>query len=166
MKPFRLGVALAALTCLTAPALAQSRITDAECVAPANPGGGFDLTCRVAQTGLAPHVDAPVKVTFMPGGIGAVAYNLFNTTRTDDGAAIVAGALSNANPPPVYETYPAPNAYPPAPSGGPKVITYASSLEPWTRGWYEWCDDRYRSFNPQTGTYRGYDGLDHFCVPK
>jgi putative tricarboxylic transport membrane protein len=98
MKPYRLGVALAALTCLTAPALAQSRITDAECVAPANPGGGFDLTCRVAQTGLAPHVDAPVKVTFMPGGIGAVAYNLFNTTRTDDGAAIVAfstGSLLN-----------------------------------------------------------------------
>lgn len=82
------------------------------------------------------------------------------------GAAIIAGALSNSNPSTVYETYPAPNAYPPAPSGGPKVITYGSTLEPWTRGWYEWCDDRYRSFNPETGTYRGYDGRDHFCVPN
>ena len=52
--------------------------------------------------------------------------------------------------------------------GGPNVITYRDtvSLEPWTPGWREWCDNRYRSFNPQTGTYRGYDGLDHFCVPK
>ena len=82
------------------------------------------------------------------------------------GAAIIAGALSNSNPTTVYETYPAPNAYPPAPSGGPKVITYGSSLEPWTRGWYEWCDNRYRSFNPETGTYRGYDNRDHFCVPN
>ena len=84
------------------------------------------------------------------------------------GVAIIAGALANANPPTVYETYPAPDTrYPPAPGrSGPKVITYASTLEPWTRGWYEWCDDRYRSFNPETGTYRGYDGRDHFCVPK
>ena len=24
--------------------------------------------------------------------------------------------------------------------------------------------DRYGSFNPDTGTYLGYDGLNHFCV--
>lgn len=95
----RLGAAFAvAASAFTAPAFAQSQIDDPECVAPANPGGGFDLTCRVAQTGLAPHVSEPVQVTFMPGGIGAVAYNLFNTTRTDDGSAIVAfstGSLLN-----------------------------------------------------------------------
>jgi hypothetical protein len=26
-----------------------------------------------------------------------------------------------------------------------------------------WCAARFRSFNPATGTYRGYDGLDHPC---
>jgi putative tricarboxylic transport membrane protein len=39
-----------------------------------------------------------MEVSFMPGGIGAVAYSLFNTTRTDDGSAIVAfstGSLLN-----------------------------------------------------------------------
>ena len=50
----------------------------------------------------------------------------------------------------------------------PEVITYqgSASLEPWTPGWREWCSNRYRSFNAQTGTFRGYDGFDHFCVPK
>jgi len=95
----RLGATfVAAAATLSAPAFAQSQIDNPECVAPANPGGGFDLTCRVAQTGLEPHVAAPIQVTFMPGGIGAVAYNLFNTTRTDDGSAIVAfstGSLLN-----------------------------------------------------------------------
>jgi len=94
----RFGAALCLAATLAAPAFAQSQIDDPECVAPANPGGGFDLTCRIAQTGLDPHVDAPIQVNFMPGGIGAVAYNLFNTTRTDDGSAIVAfstGSLLN-----------------------------------------------------------------------
>ena len=81
------------------------------------------------------------------------------------GAAIIAGAL--ANPPVTRDIYVQPqNAYPPAPHRGPKVITYGGSLEPWSPGWYQWCDQRYRSFNPQKGTYRGYDGQDHFCVPK
>lgn len=98
MSSIRLGAALCVAVALAAPAFAQSAIDDPECVAPANPGGGFDLTCRVAQTGLAPHLGEPLQVTFMPGGIGAVAYNLFNTTRTDDGSAIVAfstGSLLN-----------------------------------------------------------------------
>jgi len=50
----------------------------------------------------------------------------------------------------------------------PEIITFrdSASLEPWTPGWRQWCSNRYRSFNAQTGTFRGYDGLDHFCVPK
>ncbi|EAU44773.1 MULTISPECIES: Bug family tripartite tricarboxylate transporter substrate binding protein [Salipiger] len=94
----RLSTAFLCALTLGAPAYAQSAIDNPECVAPANPGGGFDLTCRVAQTGLQPHVSEPVQVTFMPGGIGAVAFNQFNTNRTDDGSAIVAfstGSLLN-----------------------------------------------------------------------
>jgi putative tricarboxylic transport membrane protein len=98
MKFTRVGAAIIVAAGFAASASAQVQIDNPECVAPANPGGGFDLTCRVAQTGLDPHIDAPVQVTFMPGGIGAVAYNLFNSTRTDDGSAIVAfstGSLLN-----------------------------------------------------------------------
>ena len=82
---------------LVSPAFAQE-IDRPECVAPAKPGGGFDLTCRIAQQGLQKQFDGPMQVTFMPGGIGAVAINLFNTTRTDDPNAIVAfssGSLLN-----------------------------------------------------------------------
>ncbi|HBF60317.1 MAG TPA: BA14K family protein [Methyloceanibacter sp.] len=35
--------------------------------------------------------------------------------------------------------------------------------QPWTDDWYAYCGSRYRSFNPRSGTYRGYDGYEHFC---
>lgn len=97
------SVALAAglTTSLTTLAFAESHtmaIDKPECIAPAKPGGGFDITCRVAQAGLASMTSRPMQVTFMPGGIGAVAISLFNTTRTDDPNAIVAfssGSLLN-----------------------------------------------------------------------
>lgn len=41
---------------------------------------------------------------------------------------------------------------------------YRYAAEPWTAAWYDWCESRYRSFDAGTGTYRGYDGRDHFCV--
>jgi putative tricarboxylic transport membrane protein len=71
-----------------------------ECVAPAQPGGGFDLTCRIAAQALLDtgQIERPMSVTFMPGGIGAVAYNAMNTTRAEDGDVIVAfsgGSLLN-----------------------------------------------------------------------
>lgn len=77
---------------------AAFEIKKPECIAPAKPGGGFDLTCRIAQIGLKDQFPKPIEVSFMPGGIGAVAINLFNTTRTDDPNAIVAfssGSLLN-----------------------------------------------------------------------
>jgi putative tricarboxylic transport membrane protein len=44
------------------------------------------------------QIEQPMSVTFMPGGIGAVAYNAMNTTRAEDSDAIVAfsgGSLLN-----------------------------------------------------------------------
>ncbi|SOE13945.1 BA14K-like protein [Hoeflea halophila] len=70
-------------------------------------------------------------------------------------AAIIGGAIANSNNPRVI--YRQPSA-PRAVSGG----TY----EPWSRSWYRYCSKRFRSFNAATGTYRGYDGRDHFCVAR
>lgn len=57
----------------------------------------------------------------------------------------------------------------------PRVVTYddtvgnggaIASAEPWSADWYEYCRDRFRSFDPQTGTYMGFDGKRHFCVVR
>lgn len=45
---------------------------------------------------------------------------------------------------------------------GPDVV-YLDGLDPWTPEWYRYCEDRYRSFDPHSGTYVGYDGRRHFC---
>lgn len=69
-----------------------------ECVAPAKPGGGFDLTCRLAAAALEEQLTAPMQLTFLPGGIGAAAYQLFATLRSNDNNALVAhssGSLLN-----------------------------------------------------------------------
>lgn len=71
-----------------------------ECIAPAKPGGGFDLTCKLAQGALSEgkFIDAPMRVTYMPGGIGAVAYNTVIANRPDEAGTIVAfsgGSLLN-----------------------------------------------------------------------
>lgn len=71
-----------------------------ECIAPAKPGGGFDLTCKLAQSGLKDSglLKAPMRVTYMPGGVGAVAYNAVVAQRPKDPGTITAfssGSLLN-----------------------------------------------------------------------
>ncbi|HCI76753.1 MULTISPECIES: Bug family tripartite tricarboxylate transporter substrate binding protein [unclassified Psychrobacter] len=63
-----------------------------ECIAPAKPGGGFDLTCKLAQAGLRDTgiLKDPMRVTYMPGGVGAVAYNKIVANDRDNGDAIIA----------------------------------------------------------------------------
>lgn len=71
-----------------------------ECIAPAKPGGGFDLTCKLAQSGLKDtgQLDKPMRVTYMPGGVGAVAYNKIVANDPANNDAIIAfstGSLLN-----------------------------------------------------------------------
>jgi hypothetical protein len=74
--------------------------------------------------------------------------------------ALLGGALaSQPPPPPRYYEYDRP-AY--VVRRAP--VRYYGGIEPWTRDWYEYCSDRYRSFNARTGTFTGYDGEHHFCV--
>lgn len=63
-----------------------------ECVAPAAPGGGFDLTCRLTSQELNKLgiVEPTIRTTNLPGGIGAVAYNQIQATRRDDPNVIIA----------------------------------------------------------------------------
>ena len=68
-------------------------------------------------------------------------------------AAIIGGAIANShnNPRVIYRQPHAPRN-----AGG--------AYQPWSQSWLRYCSNKYRSFNASTGTYRGYDGRDHFCV--
>ncbi len=70
----------------------------AECIAPANPGGGWDFTCRTI--GKIMHdigaVDKPVQVTNMAGGGGGLAYGHVVNERSDDADLIVAASSATA----------------------------------------------------------------------
>ncbi|MEP9374012.1 BA14K family protein [Mesorhizobium sp. KR1-2] len=40
----------------------------------------------------------------------------------------------------------------------------AVGLQPWSPQWYTYCQNRYRSFDPGSGTFTGYDGRKHLCA--
>ena len=81
--------------------------------------------------------------------------------------AIIGGAIAS-DPGPRYYVDPPADYYAPP----PRVVyrtyepapVYAGGVRPWTGPWYRYCEDRYRSFDPRSGTFIGYDGRSHFCV--
>jgi putative tricarboxylic transport membrane protein len=85
----------AALFAAAIPAVAA----DAECVVPSKPGGAMDLTCKLAQKALQTRPDAPrLKLSYMPGGIGAVAWHTMGSQRRAEPDTLVAfsgGSLLN-----------------------------------------------------------------------
>ncbi|MEM6760292.1 MAG: tripartite tricarboxylate transporter substrate-binding protein [Pseudomonadota bacterium] len=70
----------------------------AECIAPANPGGGWDFTCRQIGKILFDigQVDSPVQVTNMAGGGGGLAFASVVNERNDDADLIVAASQATA----------------------------------------------------------------------
>ncbi|WP_095201867.1 BA14K family protein [Mesorhizobium carmichaelinearum] len=93
--------------------------------------------------------------------------------------ALIGGALANDRPPPDANRYYDDGYYNdgyydrdvrirPAPVrryyAEPRVVYADRYAEPWTRDWYEYCSDRYRTFNSRTGTFTGNDGEQHFCT--
>lgn len=81
-----------------ASAVAAPRV---ECIAPAKAGGGFDLTCQLLREMLRLPVPAPiadVEIRYLPGGIGALAFDRAVTQRWSDPRTFVAfstGSLVN-----------------------------------------------------------------------
>jgi BA14K-like protein len=86
-------------------------------------------------------------------------------------AGLIGGAVAAATSPfwasgyfdyyPGYAYKPAydyPYGYPPAPS-----VTVAAGPVVAGGGDVAYCEVRFRSYNPATGTYLGYDGLHHPC---
>ena len=69
-------------------------VSAAECIAPANPGGGWDFTCRQIGKILFDigQVDKPVQITNMAGGGGGLAYSHVVNERSDAADLIVAAS--------------------------------------------------------------------------
>ncbi|UGQ49123.1 tripartite tricarboxylate transporter substrate binding protein [Massilia endophytica] len=72
-----------------------------ECVVPSKPGGAMDLTCKLVRSGLQlvpDHATRAVHLSYMPGGIGAVAWHSLALPGRSDGDTLVAfsgGSLLN-----------------------------------------------------------------------
>ncbi len=98
-KILRITLAGTALTALAFGAQAQEFAPEqTECIAPANPGGGWDFTCR--QVGKAMQdlglVPGTMQVTNIAGGGGGVAYAEVVNKRAEDNDLIVAASTSTA----------------------------------------------------------------------
>jgi len=92
--------ALGAAAALLASMAQAGPLDKTECIAPAKPGGGFDLTCKLVQGALqeGKFLSDPMRISYMPGGIGAVAYNAVVAQRPAEANTIVAysgGSLLN-----------------------------------------------------------------------
>ena len=74
--------------------LSGFRAEAAECLAPADPGGGWDFTCRTVGKLLfdLKLVDGPIQVTNMPGGVGAVAFAHVAADRAEQDDLLVAAS--------------------------------------------------------------------------
>lgn len=70
----------------------------AECIAPANPGGGWDFTCRTIGKIMFDigAVDKPIQVTNMAGAGGGLAYNHVVAERNDDADLIIAASSATS----------------------------------------------------------------------
>jgi len=99
MKMFRAVVTAMGLGLAAAPALAQGFTpANPECIAPANPGGGWDFTCRqvgrmLQELGM---ISATMQVSNLAGGGGGVAYAQVVNERNDNDDLIVAASSATA----------------------------------------------------------------------
>ena len=128
-----------------------------------------------------------IKAAVLSLATAAIVLPTFGTAQAghhDDAWAagavgLVTGALIGtaiATPPRYYgeRVYvdPEPEYYEPAPVYRPRPVyrpvyrpvVESYGVEPWTQSWYRYCSQRYRSFDPDSGTFVGYDGRRHFCT--
>jgi putative tricarboxylic transport membrane protein len=93
----RLLLPLAAAGALLAAGAAHAAQVD--CIVPSKPGGAMDLTCKLARKALYGESGAAqMRLTYLPGGIGAVAWHTLVSQRGAEPDTLVAfsgGSLLN-----------------------------------------------------------------------
>jgi putative tricarboxylic transport membrane protein len=76
----------------------SAHAADPECIVPSKPGGAMDLTCKLAQKALHGHAGSSMRLSYLPGGIGAVAWHSLVSQRSGEPNTLVAfsgGSLLN-----------------------------------------------------------------------
>ncbi len=91
---------LSAAIMLASPGVSADVLEAPECLVPAKAGGGFDLSCKMAGAMLskARLAKKPMQISYLPGGIGAVAFDRMVSGRIDKPGTLVAfssGSLLN-----------------------------------------------------------------------
>ena len=89
---------VAAIASFSGAAAQEFQPDNPECIAPSNPGGGWDFICRTTakylfDLGL---IDDTMQVTNMSGGGGGVAFAHVTKERNDDNNLIVAASMSTS----------------------------------------------------------------------
>ena len=89
---------LIAAAALSLSAFAAAAQENPECIAPANPGGGWDFTCRQVGKSLQDLglIDTTMQVVNLAGGGGGVAFAEVVNKRGDDNNLIVAASSATA----------------------------------------------------------------------
>ncbi len=100
MNPFiRLHLLTACALLVGAAALHAPSAQAVECIVPAKPGGGMDGACKMIRKALPLSAEgAPVKISYLPGGIGAVAWSSVVSQRRGGADTLVTfsgGSLLN-----------------------------------------------------------------------
>ncbi|MBO6726978.1 MAG: BA14K family protein [Rhizobiaceae bacterium] len=90
---------------------------------------------------------------------GAIVVGVLSEQANANNNAAAQNPYRRPRPSPERDFFPAP---PPRNYG--YEASYSRSLEPWSPGWYDYCEARYRSFRADTGTYTTYSGEKRFCV--
>ena len=122
-------------------------------------------TAVIAAVGLMATAIAPATAAPVPTSTAILKFAVesqVSKARWRHGGAVAAGVIGGliigsmiASSPyryggPVYYYAPGP-VYPPG------YYDYDH------RDWLDYCFSRYRSFDPRSGTYMGYDGRRHYC---
>lgn len=100
LNAFRAGAiaSVAILSGLGAASAQGFQPENPECIAPSNPGGGWDFICRTTAKFLfdLKMIEDSMQVTNMSGGGGGVAFAHVTKERNDDNALIVAASMSTS----------------------------------------------------------------------
>lgn len=91
-------MALAAMTGLTGASAQGFKAEKPHCIAPSNPGGGWDFICRTTAKFLFELgvIEDSMQVTNMSGGGGGVAFAHVTKERNEDNNLIVAASMSTS----------------------------------------------------------------------